>query len=147
MRVNGVEPDATTAKVVEDLRRDVVGGKIEQEGFAGDGEEFMKILTEIERLVSSRSWSGDEFSSPSSRPNSGGYSQKSKKYSYFESWKDAGTKADTPKDDWEFGDWNFENRTSARPQKSFQPSRSSARLGRRWFSSSAYTRPSSDIHP
>ena len=101
MRVNGVEPDAATRKIVERLRREVGERNLWQEESDLETGEVFTLLKKIERLSVKPILTHREASRPSKSKS------KSKKWGISaERWKFE----DESSDNYHFGDWDYKPR-------------------------------------
>lgn len=103
MRVNGVEPDSRTAKLVEALRREVGERNLWQEESDMDSGEVFEMLSKIEELAAKDK--PRKRGAPALGPP--GKTAKPKRWTATsEQWKMRGALEEgNPNDDWEFGRW------------------------------------------
>jgi len=103
MKVNGVEPDNRTRKLVEVIRREAGGqGVWEEEDHLGTGGQVLKTLNRIEALVAKpRTFSPKRSHTPRVPSQTSGKKQDKK----WNAWKSKSP--DEPDgDDWQFGRWD-----------------------------------------
>ncbi|KAG2125968.1 hypothetical protein DEU56DRAFT_743291 [Suillus clintonianus] len=111
MRVNGVEPDGRTKKLVEKLRREVGARTIwEEESVFGSGE-VIGMLAKIEQLA---------IKEPRRKQGKGKASGKQRAPA-FDAWKGDALKEDL-QDGYEFGQWSGSRKPKPKPRRREQDS-------------------------
>ncbi|KLO06859.1 hypothetical protein SCHPADRAFT_860899 [Schizopora paradoxa] len=120
MRVNGVQPDARTRALAEEVRREVGARNLWQEESglgAGANESVFELLQKIEELSFKKATEPSESRGGNFMRGHGGRRRNgSKRWTAgLESWKNDASSGDEG-NDYKFGDWSFssERRTSSR---------------------------------
>jgi hypothetical protein len=103
MKVNGVEPDNRTRKLVEVIRREAgVQGVWEEEDHLGTGGQVLNTLNQIEALVAkSQTYSPKRSRVPKASSQTSGKKQDKK----WNAWKSKSLD-ESDGDDWQFGRWD-----------------------------------------